>query len=56
MTYDVKFVGDHTFFVLSWRDGYTHIYRYTFDPNNPLTTLAQLANQVESGDVRSGRD
>jgi dipeptidyl-peptidase-4 len=49
MTCDVKFVGDRTFFILSWRDGYTHIYRYTFDPNNPLTTLAQLANQVESG-------
>jgi dipeptidyl-peptidase 4 len=49
MTYDVRFVGDHQFFLLSWRDGYTHIYRYTFDPANPLATLAQLANQVESG-------
>ena len=48
--YDVKFVGDHTFFILSWRDGHTHIYRYTFNPNNPLAELAQLANQVESGD------
>jgi dipeptidyl-peptidase 4 len=50
MTYDVRFVGDHTFFILSWRDGHTHIYRYTFDPNNALSTLAQPANQVESGD------
>jgi len=50
ITYNVKFVGDHTFFILSWRDGHTHIYRYTFNPNNPLADLAQLANQVESGD------
>ncbi len=34
-SYDVKFVGDHTFFLLSWRDGHTHIYRYTFDPGEP---------------------
>ena len=25
--------------MLSWRDGHTHIYRYTFDPNNPLGGL-----------------
>ena len=50
MTYDVKFVGDHQFLILSWRDGHTHIYRYTFNAANPLATLAQLANQVESGD------
>ncbi|MFZ0688892.1 MAG: DPP IV N-terminal domain-containing protein [Acidobacteriaceae bacterium] len=50
LTYDVKFVGDHQFLILSWRDGHTHIYRYTFNPNNPFGDLAQLANQVESGD------
>jgi dipeptidyl-peptidase-4 len=50
MTYDVKFVGDHQFFILSWRDGHTHIYRYTFNQYNPLADLAQLADQVESGD------
>ncbi len=50
MTYDVKLVGDHTLFILSWHDGHTHIYRYTFNPNNPMADLAQLANQVESGD------
>jgi dipeptidyl-peptidase-4 len=50
MTYDVRFVGDHQFLLLSWRDGHTHIYRYTFNPNSPLTDLAQLADQVESGD------
>jgi len=50
ITYNVKFSGDHEFFLLSWRDGHTHIYRYGFDSNNPLGQLAQLENQVESGD------
>ena len=49
MTYDVYFVGDHQFLIQSWRDGYTHIYRYTFDARNPLGAEAQLANEVESG-------
>jgi len=49
MTYDVKFAGDHQFFILGWRDGHTHIYRYSFNAANPLSTLAQLTNEVESG-------
>ena len=49
MTYDVKFVGDHQFLIQSWRDGFTHIYRYTFDGGNPLSAEAQLSNQLESG-------
>jgi dipeptidyl-peptidase-4 len=49
MTYDVSFVGDHQFLILSWRDGFTHMYRYTFDAGNPLGSEAQLANQLESG-------
>ena len=49
MTYDVKFVGDHQFLIQSWRDGFTHIYRYTFDAGNPLAAEAKLANQLESG-------
>jgi dipeptidyl-peptidase-4 len=49
LTYDVTFVGDHQFLIQSWRDGYTHIYRYTFDAGNPLGSEAQLANQLESG-------
>jgi dipeptidyl-peptidase-4 len=50
MTYDVKFIGDHQFLIQSWRDGFTHIYRYTFDAKNPLGSEAKLANQVDSGD------
>ncbi|MFZ0661954.1 MAG: DPP IV N-terminal domain-containing protein [Acidobacteriaceae bacterium] len=49
MTYGVKFVGDHQFFIRSWRDGYTHIYRYTFNAAHPLSSKAQLANELESG-------
>jgi dipeptidyl-peptidase-4 len=48
-TYDVTFVGDHQFLIQSWRDGFTHIYRYSFDPANPLAAEAKLQNQIESG-------
>ena len=48
-TYDVTFVGDHQFLIQSWRDEFTHIYRYTFDSGNPLGAEAKLANQLESG-------
>lgn len=48
-SYDVKFFGDHQFLIQSWRDGYMHFYRYTFDAANPLSGEAQLANEVESG-------
>ncbi len=50
MTYDVKLVGDHQFLIESWRDGFTHIYRYTFDAKNPLASEAKFANQLESGE------
>ena len=49
MTYGVKFVGDHQFLIRSWRDGYTHIYRYTFDAANPLGSPARLADELEHG-------
>jgi dipeptidyl-peptidase-4 len=48
-TYDVRFVGDNQFLILSWRDGHTHIYRYTFNPGDPMGGQAQLADQLESG-------
>ena len=49
MTYDITFVGGNQFLILSWCDGFTHTYRYTFDSGNPLSGGAQLANQLESG-------
>lgn len=55
MTYDVEFVGDHQFLIQSWRDGFTHMYRYTFDAGNPLASEAQLANQVESGPYEASK-
>ena len=49
-TYDVKFVGDHQFLIQSWRDGFTHIYRYSFDAKNPLASEARFENQLENGE------
>jgi dipeptidyl-peptidase 4 len=49
MTYDVTFVGDHQFLIQSWRDGYTHMYRYSFEAANPLGGEARLENELESG-------
>jgi dipeptidyl-peptidase-4 len=34
----------------SWRDGNTHIYLYSFDPQNPLAADAKLERQLEQGD------
>jgi dipeptidyl-peptidase-4 len=40
--------GDR-FLWTSWRDGYTHIYLYSFDKNNPLAADARLEKQLEQG-------
>src|SRR3989442_1685011 len=34
----------------SWRDGYTHLYLYSFNRANPLGGDAKLERQLESGD------
>jgi dipeptidyl-peptidase 4 len=34
----------------SWRDGYTHLYLYSFDKVNPLAADAQLVNQITKGE------
>ncbi|MGB8013965.1 MAG: DPP IV N-terminal domain-containing protein [Terriglobales bacterium] len=34
----------------SWRDGHTHIYLYSFNASDPLTSDAKLERQLESGD------
>jgi dipeptidyl-peptidase 4 len=49
MTYDLTFVGDHQFLILSWRDGFPHMYLYALDAANPLSGQAQLVKQLESG-------
>ncbi len=52
--YDVEFTPGE-FYLTSWRDGHTHIYRYGFDPIHPMAAeatgpVAHLLNQVTSGD------
>jgi len=34
----------------SWRDGYTHLYLYSFDKANPLAADAKLVNQITKGE------
>jgi dipeptidyl-peptidase-4 len=34
----------------SWRDGHTHLYLYSFDKQNPLSTDTKLERQLEKGD------
>ncbi len=34
----------------SWRDGFTHIYRYSFEKNDPLSADAKLEKQLTSGE------
>jgi len=34
----------------SWRDGYTHLYLYSFSKQDPLTAGAKLERQLEKGD------
>jgi len=40
--------GDR-FLWTSWRDGYTHIYLYSFDGREPVAADAKLERQLESG-------
>ena len=49
IAYDVNFDRPGEFLILSWRDGYRHIYRYTFDASNPLSSEAQLTKELENG-------
>ena len=41
--------GDR-FLWTSWRDGYTHIYLYSFSASDPISSDAKLERQLESGD------
>jgi dipeptidyl-peptidase-4 len=51
-SYDVEFTSTD-FYLTSWRDGHSHLYRYGFDPGNPMGSAepaAHLVTQVTSGD------
>ncbi len=52
-SYDVELTANELF-VTSWRDGHTHIYRYSFDAANPLANEAHLVQQLTSGDFEVG--
>lgn len=47
--YDI-FPLDHQLLLTSWRDGHTHVYSYSFDPKNPLSSALTLEKQVTTGD------
>lgn len=46
--YDITTL-DHELLLTSWRDGHTHIYLYSFDPQNPLASGATLERQLTQG-------
>lgn len=47
----LKFVKDtNQFLWLSWRDGFTHIYSYTYDANDPTAAPAKLEAQLTKGE------
>lgn len=48
-TYDVHFLPEGKFLWSSWRDGYTHIYLYSYDARHPLQNDAKLERQLTSG-------
>jgi dipeptidyl-peptidase-4 len=47
--YDVTMLPHGRFVVSSWRDGYTHLFLYKFDENNPLAGPAQLVRKLTDG-------
>jgi dipeptidyl-peptidase-4 len=48
---EVRFLKSTGGFVWpSWRDGYMHLYYYTFDKQNPLGAEAKLERQLTQGD------
>ena len=52
--YDVEFYAPGGFLLTSWRDGHTHLYRYSYDAAHPLAADATLEKQLEHGDYEVG--
>ena len=51
VTDDFKILGTGDRFLWSsWRDGHTHLYLYSFDKKDPLSSDAKLERQLEQGD------
>ena len=47
--YDISIAYGRIVFT-SWEDGYTHLYLYSYDANNPLGGTARLERQLTKGD------
>lgn len=47
---DFHVAGTNRFLWSSWRDGHTHLYLYSFDPQKPLAAEARLEKQLTQGD------
>ena len=48
---EIKFLNSGGQFLWpSWRDGNTHLYLYSFDKQNPMSSDAKLERQLEKGD------
>jgi len=46
----VRFLDTSSGFLwLSWRDGFTHVYLYSFDASQPLAAVARLERRLEQG-------
>jgi dipeptidyl-peptidase-4 len=50
--YDLMLAGSGQFLWLSWRDGNNHLYLYSFNPRNPLSSEASLVRQLTSGNFQ----
>jgi dipeptidyl-peptidase-4 len=48
-SYEMSFYAPGAFLLTSWRDGFTHIYRYTYSPTEPLAAEARLECELEQG-------
>jgi len=48
--YDINFYAPGEFLITSWRDGHTHIFRYSYNAANPLDGPAQPVKQLEDGE------
>ncbi|HUZ04504.1 MAG TPA: alpha/beta fold hydrolase [Acidobacteriaceae bacterium] len=48
-SYNVYFLPNGKFLWSSWRDGYTHIYLYSYDQQHPLQSDAKLERPLTSG-------
>ena len=53
-SYDVNFDAPGAFLLTSWRDGHTHLYRYSYDAALPLQSEAKLETQLEHGEYEVG--